>query len=69
MPPLARSKQRVRHILQYRGAANKSERRAYLILVHRFGSEKVEIEGFSVPEMKRDGGPAVQDETHLLGRR
>jgi hypothetical protein len=29
-------------------------------------SGKVEIEGFSMPEMERDGGPAVQDETQLL---
>jgi hypothetical protein len=58
--------QRVRHVLQYCGPAGKSERRAHLILVQRFGSEKVEIEGFSMPEMERDGGPAVQDETQLL---
>src|SRR5882724_12090344 len=59
--------QRVRRVLQDCCPANKSERVAYLILVERFISEKVEIERFSMSEMERDGCPPVEDKTQLKG--
>src|SRR5882672_840657 len=59
--------QRVRRVLQDCCPANKSERVAYLILVERFISEKVEIERFSMSEMERDGCPPVEDKTQLRG--